>query len=89
MSFPRFQNGDLPVNTLPETISESALEANRRRAVASRTADPSFVYAVVTTGVYCQPDCPSRRPLRRNVRFFAHGAQAAAAGFRPCKRCRP
>ena len=48
-----------------------------------------FVYAVTTTGVYCRPTCKSRRPLERNVRFFADTAAARAAGFRSCKRCRP
>ncbi len=53
--------------------------------------DPAadFVYAVTTTGVFCRPSCSSRRPQRRNVRFFRSPAQAAAAGFRACKRCRP
>ena len=48
-----------------------------------------FVYAVATTGVYCRPGCPSRRPRRDNVHFFALPAQAARAGYRACKRCRP
>jgi AraC family transcriptional regulator of adaptative response/methylated-DNA-[protein]-cysteine methyltransferase len=52
-------------------------------------ADGTFCYAVSTTGVYCRPSCPARRPLRRNVRFFANGTTAEAAGFKPCKRCRP
>lgn len=52
-------------------------------------ADGAFVYAVTTTGVYCRPSCPSRRPKRHNVRFFALGREAEAAGFRPCLRCRP
>ena len=51
--------------------------------------DGSFVFAVVTTGVYCRPSCPARRPLRRNVRFFALGREAERAGFRACKRCKP
>ncbi len=51
--------------------------------------DGSFVFAVATTGVYCRPSCPARRPLRRNVRFFALPREAEAAGFRACKRCRP
>jgi AraC family transcriptional regulator of adaptative response/methylated-DNA-[protein]-cysteine methyltransferase len=51
--------------------------------------DGVFVYAVITTGVYCRPTCKSRRPLERNVRFFADTATARAAGFRACKRCRP
>jgi AraC family transcriptional regulator, regulatory protein of adaptative response / methylated-DNA-[protein]-cysteine methyltransferase len=48
-----------------------------------------FLYAVTTTGVYCRPTCKSRRPLERNVRFFADAAGARSAGFRACKRCRP
>ncbi len=48
-----------------------------------------FVYAVRTTGIYCRPDCPSRRPNRRNVQFFSNSAAAEAAGFRACKRCQP
>lgn len=52
-------------------------------------ADGAFVYAVITTGIYCRPSCPSRRPKRENARFFDLPREAAAAGFRPCKRCRP
>ena len=51
--------------------------------------DGEFVYAVSSTGVYCRPSCPSRRPLRKNVRFYETPAQAAADGLRPCLRCRP
>ena len=49
----------------------------------------SFRYGVVTTGVYCRPACPSRRPRRENVRFFASSVLAEMAGYRPCKRCSP
>jgi AraC family transcriptional regulator of adaptative response/methylated-DNA-[protein]-cysteine methyltransferase len=51
--------------------------------------DGTFVYAVTTTGVYCRPSCPARRPLRANVRFFGTPAGAEAAGYRACKRCQP
>jgi AraC family transcriptional regulator of adaptative response/methylated-DNA-[protein]-cysteine methyltransferase len=51
--------------------------------------DGEFVFAVRTTGVYCRPSCPARRPNRANVAFFATGAAARAAGFRACRRCRP
>ena len=44
---------------------------------------------VVTTGVYCRPSCPSRHPLRRNVRFYRDAQEAERAGLRPCLRCRP
>lgn len=52
-------------------------------------ADGSFVYSVATTGVFCKPSCASRRARPQNVRFHADAAAARAAGFRPCKRCRP
>ncbi|WJS97695.1 bifunctional DNA-binding transcriptional regulator/O6-methylguanine-DNA methyltransferase Ada [Novosphingobium humi] len=52
-------------------------------------ADGRFVFAVATTGIYCRPSCPARRPLRDHVRFFADGDAARAHGFRPCLRCRP
>lgn len=63
----------------------------RWRAVEEkdRSFDGRFVYGVVTTGVYCRPSCPSKRPLRKNVRFFATAAEAEAGGLRPCLRCRP
>lgn len=48
-----------------------------------------FFYGVTTTGVFCRPDCGSRRPRRANVRLFSSVAEAAGAGFRPCKRCKP
>jgi len=48
-----------------------------------------FVYAVRTTGVYCRPSCPSRRPRREHVTFFAAPDSAEAAGYRPCRRCQP
>ncbi len=53
------------------------------------SADAELVYAVTTTGVFCRPTCPSRRPDRANVRFFSDPAAAVSAGFRPCRRCRP
>jgi len=61
------------------------------RAVASRdaSADGRLFYGVTTTGVYCRPSCPSRRPKRENVRFFAVSADAERDGFRACRRCRP
>jgi AraC family transcriptional regulator of adaptative response/methylated-DNA-[protein]-cysteine methyltransferase len=52
-------------------------------------AGGAFVYAVRTTGVYCRPGCASRLPRRENVAFYETIVEAEAAGFRPCKRCRP
>jgi AraC family transcriptional regulator of adaptative response/methylated-DNA-[protein]-cysteine methyltransferase len=51
--------------------------------------DGRFVYAVQSTGIYCRPTCPSRRPRREQVRFFPDSAAARAAGFRACRRCAP
>lgn len=48
-----------------------------------------FVYAVRSTGIYCNPSCPSRRPQREQVLFFTQPEAAEQAGFRPCKRCHP
>jgi AraC family transcriptional regulator of adaptative response/methylated-DNA-[protein]-cysteine methyltransferase len=61
------------------------------RAVTHRDPDldGAFVYAVRTTGVYCRPSCPSRRPRRENVSFFATADDAEAAGYRACARCGP
>ncbi len=52
-------------------------------------ADAELVYAVTTTGVFCRPTCPSRRPSRANVVFFPDPPPRSAAGYRPCLRCRP
>jgi len=72
---------------LPDLIDSDACWA----AVLTRdpAADGRFVYSVNTTGVYCRPSCPSRRPNRKNVRFHGSLAEAEQAGFRPCRRCRP
>ena len=59
------------------------------RQLLARDPAAGFFYAVTTTGVFCRPDCTSRRPLRANVRFFRTAAEAQAAGFRPCKKCTP
>jgi AraC family transcriptional regulator of adaptative response/methylated-DNA-[protein]-cysteine methyltransferase len=53
------------------------------------SADDRFLYAVTTTGIYCRPSCPSRRPKRNNVAFFSSVEAAERAGFRACQRCRP
>jgi len=54
-----------------------------------RRFDGKVVAAVLTTGIYCRPSCPARRPRRENVRFFGSGGEAVAAGFRSCRRCTP
>lgn len=66
-------------------------DEERWAAVLARDADAdgAFVFAVTSTGVYCRPSCPARRPARRNVVFYALAQEAKKAGFRPCRRCRP
>jgi AraC family transcriptional regulator of adaptative response/methylated-DNA-[protein]-cysteine methyltransferase len=83
---------------MPVTHSNSATSTGARasddqrwRAVMARdaTRDGEFIFAVATTGVYCRPSCPARRPRRENVAFFPGPEQAEKAGFRACLRCRP
>ena len=64
---------------------------DRWEAVArrDRSAAGLFLYGVTTTGVYCRPACPSRRPTRSNVEFFTTPTDAERAGYRACKKCRP
>ena len=58
-------------------------------AARDRAADGVFVAAVRTTGIYCRPTCPAKTAKRLNVAFYATCEAAEAAGYRPCKRCRP
>jgi len=57
--------------------------------VRDRAADGSFFYSVKTTGVYCRPSCPARTAKPENVQFHLSRDEAEAAGFRPCRRCKP
>lgn len=84
-------NAVMDTRPLAPTPDADPLAELRWQAVVHRDAreDGKFVYAVRTTGVYCRPSCPSRAAKRQNVAFFASGELAAAAGYRPCKRCRP
>jgi AraC family transcriptional regulator of adaptative response/methylated-DNA-[protein]-cysteine methyltransferase len=81
-----------PQSEMPVAGSNSkAAEEQRWDAVMARDSahDGAFVFAVATTGVYCRPSCPARRPRRENVTFFSRPEQAEKAGFRACLRCRP
>lgn len=66
----------------PDECWQAVLERDRKH-------DGKFLFAVATTGVYCRPSCPARRPHRANVQFFRRPEQAEKAGFRACARCRP
>ncbi len=73
-------------------ISKDVQEIDAERAweqLCARDRTGRFFYAVTTTGVFCRPECKTRRPLRENVRFFATVLDAQSAGFRACKRCKP
>ena len=67
------------------------VDQQRWEAVLGRdqAQDGQFVYAVTSTGIYCRPSCPSRRPLRNRVQFFSDPDSAEAAGYRACLRCTP
>src|SRR5690606_5264360 len=73
------------------TITDPEQLARMQAAFATRDRawDGRFVVGVTTTGIYCRPSCPARRPRPENTSFHADGAAAEAAGFRPCRRCRP
>jgi AraC family transcriptional regulator of adaptative response / DNA-3-methyladenine glycosylase II len=73
-----------PANTRPDSsVCEQA------RLTRDARFDGLFFTAVLTTGIYCRPVCPAPTPKSHNVTYFATAAAAAAAGFRPCLRCRP
>jgi len=61
------------------------------RALVERDShyDGVFTVAVRTTGIFCRPTCPARKPQKENVEYFRSVGDALAAGYRPCKRCRP
>ncbi len=60
-----------------------------RFLLRDRADDGRYLAGVLSTGIYCLPSCPAKRPKRENVRFFRSPEEAAASGLRPCFRCRP
>ena len=81
----------MPMTTGSEMPRRFRNDDERWAAVQGRDAgaEDEFFYSVATTGVYCRPNCPSRRPRREHVRFHASREEAESAGFRACRRCRP
>jgi AraC family transcriptional regulator, regulatory protein of adaptative response / methylated-DNA-[protein]-cysteine methyltransferase len=71
----------------------NAMPPVREMQHALETKDPSydgiFFLGVRTTGIFCRPSCPARKPLSQNIEYFANSREATFAGYRPCKRCRP
>ena len=74
------------VDNVSRLDADTAWAAFERR---DRSWDGRVIGAVKTTGIYCKPSCPARRPKREHVEFFATGEEARAAGYRPCLRCKP
>ena len=62
---------------------------DRVRMARDARYDGRFFIAVLSTGIYCRPICPSPHARRENVRYFRSANEAVAAGFRACRRCRP
>lgn len=85
---PRMQTTAVP-DAAPDTLPFDINADAAWQQVVARDPAAEFVYAVTTTGIFCRPACTSRRPLRANARFFATTEAAIAAGFRPCRVCRP
>jgi AraC family transcriptional regulator of adaptative response/methylated-DNA-[protein]-cysteine methyltransferase len=83
------RNGE--ARTWEPSARQSGPDDTRWLAVASRdaSADGTFVFGVRSTGIYCRPSCPARRPGRAQVVFFPRPSAAERAGFRACRRCRP
>ena len=79
-----------PRSTMMDNVSrldaDTAWAAFMRR---DRGWDGKILGAVHTTGIYCKPSCPARRPKRENVTFYTRAEEARAAGYRPCLRCKP
>ena len=70
---------------------DEPINTRRWQAVLDRdgSLDGAFVFGVSSTGIFCRPSCPAKRPRRQNVSFFDHALQAEQAGYRACLRCRP
>lgn len=75
------------VTTTAAALTER--EMTDRFYARDRESNGRFLTAVLSTGIYCLPSCPARKPLRENLRFFQDAAHAVRAGFRACLRCRP
>jgi AraC family transcriptional regulator, regulatory protein of adaptative response / methylated-DNA-[protein]-cysteine methyltransferase len=83
LNFEFAQSGQLEMATLTDEARWQAVQTR------DRESDGKFVFAVSSTGVYCRPSCPSKRPRRNNVTFYRLPKEAESAGFRACLRCRP
>ena len=71
------------MKSIDDDLAWTAFEAR------DRAWDGRVIGAVRTTGIYCKPSCPARRPKRENVEFFVDAEGARGVGYRPCLRCKP
>ncbi len=78
-------------NTTAKSVSNLPADDEMYRALCDRNQqyEGVFFVGVRTTGVFCRPTCPARKPNRENVDFYGSTRDALSAGFRPCKKCRP
>ena len=74
---------------MSSTAALDTATCERARLARDARFDGSFFTAVRSTGIYCRPVCPAPPPKPSNVTYYANAATAAAAGYRPCLRCRP
>jgi AraC family transcriptional regulator, regulatory protein of adaptative response / methylated-DNA-[protein]-cysteine methyltransferase len=81
----------LQLSETPDSPDPAPSPDEMYRALVERDSryDGIFFVGVRSTGIFCRPVCPARKPMRRNVEFFPSAREALAHGFRPCKRCRP
>ena len=79
-----------PGRDTPQAVNDAATLSDEAAWAAvmarDRAMDGRFVTGVLSTGIYCRPSCAARHPARANVRFFAGGEEARAAGLRACRR---
>src|SRR5690554_2998157 len=74
---------------MKQTMTKIDLRRWQQVLKRDHNANSEFVYAVKTTGIFCLPSCPSKRPRAENIMFFDTADEAIHAGFRACKRCQP
>ena len=86
----------MPVNAYTAGMNATTLQTLPSRQEMERafldsdaSFDGLFFTGVRTTGIFCRPSCPARKPLPRNIEFFPTVKEAMFAGYRPCKRCHP
>ena len=79
----------MPSSATPTDAMPPAAEMERAYLRRDASYNGLFFLGVRTTGIFCRPTCPARKPLPKNVEYFPTARAALVAGYRPCKRCRP